>query len=191
MHRPAFSPTKLRIHYNKTWAQFMRLVKNPHLVRPEAAPEHLAAMLQPQKLKIPKFKGNVLHTLKEIVNIFLAEWAKAPGPIALAIRTTRASLAKRCGNLDPKTSYRHVLCLIEHGYLRAKQHVHGGVQLLLNPDLIVFDAAPAVLAAAAPMPAVLPVVTPEQGLASLFDAAAQLMAEKSTSFFGKNSRRRS
>ena len=170
MHKPAFT-VKLRISYTKTWAQLTRLFRNPAPIRPAAAPVHLADHLAPPlKAGIPRLKGNVLHTMKEIVAIFMAEWRHAPRPINVAIRTTRTSLAKRCQNLDPKTAYRHILTLIEHGFLRAKLHVRGGLQLLLNPTLIVFDAAPAVVQAAglaAPAAPALPSVTPEQGLAAL------------------------
>ena len=179
MHRPAFVP-KLRIHYAKTWAQLTRCLKQPALVRPAAVPEHLRAALAPQKtIKRPQLKGNLVHTLKEIITIFMADWSRAARPINVAIQTTRTSLAKRCRNLDPKTTYRHVLALIDYGFLRAKVHVKGGLQLLLNPDLIVFDAAPVLVQAAvapsyAPPAPLAPLVSPEQGLASLLAAAQNL-----------------
>lgn len=175
MYRPAFVP-KLRIDYAKTWAQVTRCLKQPMLVKPAAVPEHLRAALAPQKtIKRPQLKGNLVHTIKEIITIFMADWQRAARPINVAIQTTRTSLAKRCRNLDPKTTYRHVLALIDYGFLRAKVHVKGGLQLLLNPDLIVFDAAPALVQAtvAPSYPAALlaPLVSPEQGLASLLAAA--------------------
>jgi hypothetical protein len=172
MTRPAFT-AKLRINYTKTWAQLTRLFKNPAPIRPKQAPAHLAEALAPQvKFKLPRLKGNVWHTMKEIINIFMAEWRTSARPINVAIRTTRTSLAKRCGNLDPKTAYRHILALIEHGFLRAKLHVRGGLQLLLNPDLIVFDAAPAVVQATMqPSPAPVADMTPAQGLASFLALA--------------------
>ncbi|WP_375418153.1 hypothetical protein [uncultured Hymenobacter sp.] len=172
MYRPAFTP-KLRINYLQTWQQLTRFFRNPAPIRPAAPPVHLAEHLgSPLKAGNPGLKGNVLHTMKEILTIFLAQWRQAPRPINLAIQTTRSSLAKRCQNLDPKTAYRHILTLIEHGFLRGKVHVRGGLQLLLCPDLIVFDAVPAVVQAAglASRPAQapeLPLVTPEQGLAAL------------------------
>lgn len=181
MHRPAFIP-KLRIDYAKTWAAVTRALRAPQLVRPAATPEHLAAALAPQKtVKRPQLKGNLVHTLKEIISIFLRDWRLAARPINLAIQTTRTSLAKRCENRDPKTAYRHILALIDYGFLRAKVHVRGGLQLLLNPDLIVFDAAPAVAATVLPISPLgatdAPQVTPAQGLAAL-RALAQNFAQR-------------
>jgi hypothetical protein len=180
MYRPAFVP-KLRINYDKTWARLTRFFKHPSLVQPAATPAHLLEALAPQKtIKRPQLKGNVFHTLKEIVAIFMADWNRAKAPIHVAIQTTRASLAKRCRNRDPKTSYRHILALVEAGFLRAKVHVRGGMQLLINPDLIAFDAAPAVqqavLAPSYPSVPAAPVVSPAEGLASLL-AAAQNLAQ--------------
>jgi hypothetical protein len=171
MYRPAFS-AKLRIDYAKTWAAFSRAIKNPRLVQPDATPEHLRAALAPQKtVKRPQFKGNVVHTAKEILNIFLAEWRRSAKAINLAIFTTRTGLAKRCLNRDPKTAYRHILALVDYGFLRAKVHVRGGLQLLLNPDLIVFDASSSSMPPAAPASPVValeaPACTPEQGMAAL------------------------
>ncbi|MDO7875522.1 hypothetical protein Q5H93_12330 [Hymenobacter sp. ASUV-10] len=150
---------KRRINYRKTWSRVVGLFKNPASIRPDALPAELAAQLLPRSLQLPRLKGNVFQTLKEIVTILLAEWRDAPAELSLAIRTTRTSLAKRCGNLDPKTAYRHILCLIHHGFLRAKIQIKGGLQLLLNPELFVFEepavpsksrpaAAPAVSVAA-------------------------------------------
>lgn len=180
MYRPAFVP-KLRIHYAKTWAQLTRCLKQPALVKPAETPEHLRAALAPQKtIKRPQLKGNLVHTLKEIITLFMADWQRAARPIHVAIQTTRTSLAKRCRNRDPKTTYRHVLALIDYGFLRAKVHIKGGLQLLLNPDLIVFDAAPAVaqaaLAPSYPAPAPAPAQSPAAGLASLL-AVAQNLAQ--------------
>lgn len=171
MPQPAFS-AKLRINYAKTWAAFTRIIKNPRAVLPDATPEHLRQALAPQKtIKRPQLKGNLVHTAKEILTIFLDVWKRAPRAINLAIQTTRAGLAKRCQNRDPKTAYRHILALVEYGILRAKVHVKGGLQLLLNPDLIVFDAAPNQVLALAPTSPVVapeaPACTPEQGLAAL------------------------
>ena len=177
MYRPAFIP-KLRLNYAKTWATITRLFERPESIRPPAAPAHLAEALSPQQLKTPKLKGNVVHTMKEIVNIFIANYQKAAGPINLAIQTTRVGLMKRGNNRDPKTAYRHILALIEYGFLRGKVQVKGGLQLLLNPALFVFDAAPAVAAAAlAPAYPTIPAPvaeTPTQGLASLLVSAANL-----------------
>lgn len=156
MYRPAYNPHKPFIHYAQTWAQLVRLLKNPAPIRPAAPPAHLAAVLAPPcKQPLPRLKGNVTHTMKEIMNIFLDLWRKAERPINLAIYTSRTALSKRCGNLDPKTSYRHILTLIEQGFLRAKVHVKSGLQLLLHPDLVVFDTrgAAAPVAAAAVLPA--------------------------------------
>ena len=175
MYRPAFNPHKLRLNYAKTWQRLTQLFSQPESIRPAAAPAHLVDALAPQKFKLPKLRGNVVHTMKEIVNIFIANYQKAAGPISLAIQTTRAALMKRGNNKDPKTPYRHILALIDSGFLRGKVQVKGGLQLLLNPALLVFDAAVAVAdAALAPLvsPAVAPVApTPAQGLASLLAAS--------------------
>ena len=180
MYRPAFVP-KLRINYAKTWAQLTRCLKQPALVKPAEVPEHLRTALAPQKtIKRPQLKGNLVHTLKEIITLFLADWQRAARPINVAIQTTRTSLAKRCRNRDPKTSYRHILALVEAGFLRAKVHVRGGMQLLINPDLIVFDAAEAVQKVVRehnhPTAPTAAVMSPVEGLASLL-AVAQNLAQ--------------
>jgi hypothetical protein len=191
MYRPPFT-AKLRINYSKTWAKVTRLFTQPAAIRPDAAPEHLAEALAPQKTKRPQLKGNVAHTMKEILNIFLANWRQAARPINIAIRTTRTSLAKRCQNRDPKTAYRHILTLIEFGFLRAKVHIRGGLQLLINPDLLVLDAAPSVTKAAmAPsFPALeTPLsITPEEEL-NVLRTLAQNLAQNLQSGFLKNSKR--
>jgi hypothetical protein len=179
MYRPTFVP-KLRINYEKTWARLTRFFKQPSLVQPAATPAHLQEALAPQKtIKRPQLKGNVFHTLKEIVAIFMADWNRAKAPINIAIQTTRASLSKRCRNRDPKTAYRHILALVEGGFLRAKVHIKGGLQLLLNPDLIVFDAAEAVQKLVRehnhPTVPVAPVLSPVEGLASLLAVAQNLV----------------
>ena len=178
MYRPAFVP-KLRLNYEKTWAKLLSLLRNPRPLAPAPAPAHLQQALHPQQtVKLPQLKGNLVHTLKEIVRIFIAEWKAARSAINLAIFTTRTAMAKAGSNRDPKTGYRHILALIEYGFLRGKVQVKGGLQLLLEPALFVFDAAPAVAAAAVAQPAVpLPTVTPEQGLANLFSLATHLSRE--------------
>lgn len=178
MYRPAFIP-KLRLNYKKTWARLHTLLNNPSQIRPAAPPAHLVDALAPQQtVKLPQLKGNLVHTLKEIVRIFMAEWTAARSAINLAIFTTRTSIAKAGRNRDPKTGYRHILALIEYGFLRGKVQVKGGLQLLLEPSLFVFDAAPGV-AAAALAPAFPPspaptAVSPAQGLAGLLAAAQHL-----------------
>lgn len=186
MYRPAFT-AKLRLNYSKTWTNVLRLVRQPEAIKPAPAPAHLQAALCPQQtVKLPQLKGNLVHTLKEIVRIFMAEWAKAPRAINLAIQTTRTALMKCGSNRDPKTAYRHILALIEYGFLRGKVQVKGGLQLLLNPALFVFDATPAVAQAAlvpsVPVAAITPAPTPAQGLASLLAAA-----QKSTGNLWKTS----
>lgn len=175
MHRPAFIP-KLRLNYQKTWEQLKRLVAQPQLIAPPPAPAHLQAALHPQQtVKLPQLRGNLVHTLKEIVRIFMAEWSRARTAINLAIYTNRTAMAKAGSNRDPKTGYRHILALIEYGFLRGKVQVKGGLQLLLEPRLFVFDAAPAVAAAAvAPPPAPVAACTPEEGLAGLLSLAQHL-----------------
>jgi hypothetical protein len=191
MYRPPFA-AKLRINYSKTWAKITRLFKQPAAIRPNAAPKHLAEALVPQKTKRTQLKGNVVHTMKEILNIFLASWQEAARPINIAIRTTRMSLAKRCQNRDPKTAYRHILTLIDYGFLRAKVHIRGGLQLLINPDLLMWDAAPAVVKAALtpsfPVSEATLSVTPEEGL-NVLRALAQNLAQNLQSGYLKNSRR--
>jgi hypothetical protein len=131
---------KPRINFTKTLSRVWHYFKNPAGIRPEPLPAHLAAAMEPTySFKLPQLKGNVFQTLKEIVAIFMKEWRESERAINVAIRTTRTSLSKRCGNLDPKTAYRHILTLIEHGFLRAKVQVKGGLQLLINPELLVFD----------------------------------------------------
>lgn len=137
---PQCPAPKRRINFRKTLARVAFLFKHPEEIKPDALPEHLAAVLAPTySFKLPRLKGNVFQTLKEIVAIFMRNWTTAEHAINVAITTTRTSLAKRCGNLDPKTAYRHILTLIEHGFLRAKVQIKGGLQLLLNPDLFVFE----------------------------------------------------
>jgi hypothetical protein len=150
MPRPAFA-SKLRLNYSKTWTKVLSYVRQPRLIAPAPTPAHLVDALTPQQtVKLPQLKGNLVHTLKEILRIFIANWTAARAPINLAIQTTRAALAKAGNNRDPKTAYRHILALIEYGFLRGKVQVKGGLQLLLNPDLLVFDAAPGTPSGAAP-----------------------------------------
>jgi len=151
MHRP--DSLKPRLDFSKTLSRVAYLFKNPASIRPDAAPAHLAAALEPTySFKLPLLKGNVFQTLKEIVAIFMKEWRESEKAISVAIRTNRTALAKRCGNLDPKTAYRHILTLIEHGFLRAKVQIKGGLQLLLNPDLLVFEQGRRVEATVAALP---------------------------------------
>jgi len=178
MYRPAFIP-KLRLNYDKTWKNVLRFVNNPKLIAPTPTPVHLVDALAPQQtVKLPQLRGNLVHTLKEIVRIMMAEWAKARTAINLAIFTTRTSIAKAGNNRDPKTGYRHIMALIEYGFLRGKVQVKGGLQLLLEPTLFVFDATPAVAQATlmpSSSPAPVPVAaSPAQGLAGLLAAAQNL-----------------
>ncbi|MBX0293200.1 hypothetical protein K3G63_22335 [Hymenobacter sp. HSC-4F20] len=135
---------KPRINYSATFRRLHQLLRDPSPIAPAPRPTHLAAVRAqygpgPKKLRFPQLKGNVWNTMKEIVTIFYATWQRARGATNLAITTTRASLAKRCGNRDPKTAYRHILTLVETGFLRAKVHIRHGLQLLLNPTLLVFE----------------------------------------------------
>lgn len=191
MYRHPFA-IKSRINYSKTWAKVTRLFKQPAPIRPDAAPIHLAEALAPQKAKRPQLKGNVAHTMKEILNIFLANWREAARPINVAIRTTRMSLAKRCQNRDPKTAYRHILTLVEYGFLEAKVRVRGGLQLLINPDLLVWDTTPDVVKAAQPTrfpkPEVSLSITPEKGL-DVLRTLAQNLAQNLQPRYLKNSKR--
>lgn len=191
MYRPPFV-IKPRINYSKTWSKLTRLFKQPASIKPAAVPVHLAKALAPQKVERPQLKGNVAHTMKEILTIFLANWREAVKPINVAICTTRMSLAKRCQNRDPKTAYRHILTLIDYGFLRAKVHIRGGLQLLINPDLLVLDAAPAVANAALTLsfPALetLASITPKEGLATFQDFAKNL-AQNIQPDYLKNSKR--
>ena len=182
MYRPAFVP-KLRLSYAKTWAQLLRLLRQPELIQPAPAPAHLHAALHPQQtIQLPQLRGNLVHTLKEIVRIMMAEWQAARTAINLAIFTTRTAIAKAGNNRDPKTGYRHILALIEYGFLRGKVQVKGGLQLLLNPALFVFDAAPLVAQAALeptqPEAAAPVAASPAQGLASLLAAAQNLTGKQ-------------
>jgi hypothetical protein len=144
MHRPPFVPAadKPFLNFSKTWAKLYRLIQNPAPIKPQPVPAHLAeATSGGRKLKLPALngKGSVTHCLEAIMHLFMAKWSKADKAINLAIYTTRTSLAKRIHKSDPKTAYRHILVLIEAGFLRAKVQVRGGLQLLLNPDILVFE----------------------------------------------------
>ena len=176
MYRPnsLALPAKLRIDYTKTLARTAWLFKNPESIRPDAVPAHLAAVVAPSySFKLPLLKGNVMNTLKELVVLFIKDWREAEKAINFAIRTNRTALAKRCGNWDPKTAYRHILCLIEHGFLRAKVQIKGGLQLLLNPDLFVFEKGQHMTVA-------VPAPTTKVAPAAVSDAMAGLGAGLST-----------
>lgn len=178
MYRPAFIP-KLRLNYAKTWAKLLSLLRDPRPIQPAPTPAHLVEALAPQKtVKLPQLRGNLAHTLKEIVRIMIAQWTAARTAINLAIFTTRTSIAKAGNNRDPKTGYRHIMALIEYGFLRGKQQVKGGLQLLLEPALFVFDAAKSVtdaaLAPSLPQPVAPVAPTPAQGFAGLLAAAQNL-----------------
>lgn len=191
MYRPdsLLTAAKRRINFSKTLANVAFLFKNPEKIAPDARPTHLAAVVEPSySFKLPQLKGNVFQTLKEIVAIFMRNWTTADRAINVAITTTRTSLAKRCGNLDPKTAYRHILTLIEHGFLRAKVQIKGGLQLLLNPDLFVFEGGNVISApAAARTSTVAPAAVSSAmgGLGSLLDIG-NLLVQK----FNQNAVRR-
>lgn len=157
---------KYRINYEATFRQLHRLLRDPASLSATVGVRPVPAASA--KLRLPQLRGNVWNTMKEIVALFYAAWKRARGPIGLAVTTTRQGLAKRCGNKDPKTAYRHILTLIEQGFLRGKVHVQRGLQLLLNPALIVFDeqSLPPTVPAG-------PVVAPGSVLAALQRLAAQ------------------
>lgn len=193
MYRPdSLVRLKATINWSQTHRLLYRLLNNPAPIRPDAVPEHLAELAKPSySFKVPQLRGNVRHTMEQIMNIFIENWRRATTAIPIAIRTTSTSLAKRCGNKDPKTAYRHILALIEHGFLRAKVHVQHGLQLLINPDLVAFDAATAVVAPQAQLrPSVAPAApqAPQTGLASLLALAAQIQEVPLPAFL-KNSTR--
>ncbi|MDB5268033.1 MAG: hypothetical protein JWP58_1073 [Hymenobacter sp.] len=172
-HLPA---PKRRINFSKTLARVAFLFKNPEEIAPDPVPVHLAALMEPTySFKLPALKGNVFQTLKEIVAIFMREWTTADRAINVAIRTTRTSLAKRCGNLDPKTAYRHILTLIEHGFLRAKVQIKGGLQLLLNPDLFVFEGGNTVSAPVAARTSTTPPAAVSSAMAGLAGGLGSLL----------------
>jgi hypothetical protein len=167
---------KRRIHFSKTLARVAFLFKNPEEIKPDALPVHLAAVMAPTySFKLPQLKGNVFQTLKEIVAIFIRNWTTADRAINIAIRTTRTSLAKRCGNLDASTAYRHILTLIEHGFLRAKVQVKGGLQLLINPDLFVFEGGNALSAPVAARTAMSPPAAASKALGGIAGGLASLL----------------
>lgn len=195
MHRPDSLQLKARLDFDKTWTRLYRLWNNPASIRPAALPEHLESTRPAYSFKLPQLRGNVRHTMWEIMAIFMADWRRSARAITTGIRTTCTSLAKRCSNRDPKTAYRHILTLIEHGFLRAKVHVRSGLQLLINPAVLVFDAAAAAVAPAPqPAPSVAPAApqaptsAPAPGLASLLALAAQFTAPALPAFL-KNSTR--
>lgn len=174
-HRPT-ALAKRRINFSKTLQRVAFLFKNPAEIKPDAVPEHLAELMAPSySFKLPQLKGNVFQTLKEIVAIFMADWTRADAAINVAIRTTRTSLAKRCSNLDPKTAYRHILTLIEHGFLRAKVQIKGGLQLLLNPDLFVFEGGNIISVPAAVRTSTVPPVAVSGALAGLAGGLGSLL----------------
>ncbi|WP_210521597.1 hypothetical protein [Hymenobacter terricola] len=165
MHRPAFIPdaAKPYLNFAKTWSKLYRLLQNPAPIQPKPLPAHLAAATsgaRKQKLPVINGKGSVTNLMEAVMHIFMDKWSKADKAINLAIYTTRTSLAKRIHKKDPKTAYRHILALIEAGFLRAKVQVRGGLQLLLNPDILVFEggrvAGPDMGAALRSVPATAP-----------------------------------
>ena len=191
--KPAYNPAlprKVRLLWSQSFAKLYQLFKDPSTIKPQALPEHMLLALGYTRLKrpLPRLKGNVQQTMKEILTIFMKTWNNTKHPINLAIFTNRASLAKRCGNWDPQTAYYHILTLIEHGFLRAKVRTARGLQLLLNPEYLVFDGplpftplgatlAPATAAAPSEVP------TAPQGpemVHRLQEMAAELMAKFST-----------
>lgn len=144
MHRPPYVPNAIKpfLNYAKTWSHLRRLLHNSAPIKPQPLPAHLAAATAPtckQKLPALNGKGSVTAAMEAIMQLFMDAWKKADKAINLAIYTTRTSLAKRIYKSDPKTAYRHILVLMEHGFLRAKVQVRGGLQLLLNPDILVFE----------------------------------------------------
>lgn len=192
MHRPAFVPgPKPYLNYQKTWSLLRRLLHNPEPIKPQPLPAHLAALATPvckQKLPALNGKGSVTAAMEAIMHLFMDAWKKADKAINLAIYTTRTSLAKRIYKSDPKTAYRHILVLMEHGFLRAKVQVRGGLQLLLNPDILVFEggrvSGPDMAAALRSVPTTAPVASP--ALAQAGKAALLAMA----SLFNQNEKGR-
>lgn len=192
MHRPPYvSGPKPFLNYLKTWAHLRRLLHNPAPIKPQPLPAHLAAVAAPvckQKLPALNGKGSVTAAMEAIMQLFMDAWKKADKAINLAIYTTRTSLAKRIYKSDPKTAYRHILVLMEHGFLRAKVQVRGGLQLLLNPDILVFEggrvSGPDMAAALRSVPAAAPVASP--ALAQAGKAALLAMA----SLFNQNEKGR-
>ena len=193
MYRPnSLARLKATINWGQTHQRLYRLLNNPAPIRPDAVPEHLVDVAKPSySFKVPQLRGNVRHTMEQIMNIFIENWRRATQAIPIAIRTTSKSLAKRCGNKDPKTAYRHILALIEHGFLRAKVHVQHGLQLLINPNLVAFDAATSTVVLypnAAPSVAPAAPQAPKTGLESLLALAAEMQKIPLPAFL-KNSNR--
>jgi hypothetical protein len=135
------SVAKPTLSWEKTWARLFQFFKDPSALRPLPLSEEdrLVVGASHQQQVLPEVKGNVCHTMKEILRLFLKSWKDAPRAVNYSVRTTYTSLAKLCRNRDPKTAYLHVLALIEFGFLRGKQRLSRGVTLLLNPDLLVFE----------------------------------------------------
>ena len=185
MYKPAFLPddSKPFLNFTKTWSKLYRLLQNPAPIAPKPLPAHLAEATsggRKQKLPVINGKGSVTNLMEAVMHIFLGKWKESKTAINLAIYTTRTSLAKRIHKKDPKTAYRHILALIEAGFLRAKVQVKGGLQLLLNPDLLVFEGGRAVggpdmAAAVRSVPTTAPVVPSalmQAGQANLLALAA-------------------
>lgn len=206
MHKPPYIPhfsAKTRINYKATWTKLTQLLRNPGPILPADVPADVLEAFGYRRIKreLPKCKGNVHHTMKEILRIFLAQWEKATRPINLSIRTHRASLAKTCGNRDPQTAYLHILTLIKHGFLRGKVRTGHGLFLLLNPALLVWHGAAGVVPVrhvpapgrpAAPEPRA-PEPAPAEPLAPPpFDLLAHLtqLADKLRNTFSPESKRR-
>lgn len=190
MYRPdSLRPLKRYLDYDRTWAMFWHLKKNPERIRPAAVPEHLLEFQPKRSFKLPRVKSNVMSTMEHIIHIFIGDWKRASRDINIAIRTTCTSLAKRCDNDDPKTAYRHILALIDAGWLRAKVHVRSGIQLLINPEIFVFSGTTTTVAATpkpapsvAPVAPAGPVVAASSGMASLLALAAKFTAPTSSAF---------
>ncbi len=183
MHRPAFVPEAVKpfLSFSKSWSKLRRLLQDPTPIKPQPLPAHLAVATGGPKQKLPAIngKGSVVHMMEAVMQIFMDKWTKAEKAINLAIYTTRTSLAKRIHKKDPKTAYFHILSLIEAGFLRAKVQVRGGLQLLLNPDILVFEggrvSGPDMGVALRSVPAAAPVAAPalaQAGMANLLAMAA-------------------
>ena len=143
MKKPPYQPqskSKPALLWKASFARLYQLFKDPSSLRPAAGSSQLPASGgQPLKRPLPRLKGNVYHTMKELLRLFMGAWKQATRPLNPSVRTTYSSLAQCCRNLDQKTAYLHVLTLLEHGFLRAKVRLSHGIQLLLHPDLLVFD----------------------------------------------------
>lgn len=103
-------------------------------------------------------KQSVFDTAEKVYAIHMREHKKSSKPGTIDIKTKNLSLAKYCRNSE-RTIRRHIETLIKHGFIRAKARLGHGIQLLLNPAILVYDEL--VMAAHPPASPKAPTIAPE------------------------------